>query len=71
MRIVWIIQYLGKSALEAGVIDDAGRGRKIKYRWYKKVNDDNPPPTWLSDLKSSIEKEPPDSPQDPFGALLR
>lgn len=71
MRIVWVIQYLGKSALEAGVIDDAGRGRKVKYRWYKKTNDDIPPPTWVSDLISSIANEEPDGPKDPFGPLLR
>ena len=71
MRIVWVIQYLGRGALEAGVIDDAGRGRKIRYRWYKKDNDDIPPATWVSDLRTELNKTDPDKPDNPFGSLVR
>lgn len=67
MRIIWIVQHLGKGALQAGVIDDAGRGRKINYRWFKKEDADIPPPTWVSDLQSELNRSDPDEPPDPFG----
>ena len=57
MKILWVVQHLGKHCLEAGVVDDAGNGRRVKYSWMQKENPDIPPDNWAADVEASLKTE--------------